>query len=346
MKIGIGFITYNDSTAKYLPYFWPSLSKAIVNLGGDYETKVWIADNSDGQNNANHLFFAGQKNEAGREFFSTGGNIGFSKAYNQMIDRAIEWGADYFFMLNPDTLPDENILKVLVETMATNPSAAVICPRILRWDFNNKKQTDIIDSDGLFITSEQRFSDLHQGQQRSDEELFRVFGFTGAAALLKIKALQETAFNRPDGRQEYLDELMFMYKEDIDLSYRLFLAGWQTIVNPLALIYHDRTAIPAGESYLRIIKNRRNKGKNIRSWSFLNHWILTVKYNDRSLPLSMRWRIWFYQLASSFYALIFEPYLLAEFKKLWLFRGEIMAKKRQIKRLVSIAELKKIMISQ
>ncbi|MFH0891927.1 MAG: glycosyltransferase family 2 protein [Candidatus Falkowbacteria bacterium] len=336
-KLVVGFITYNDLTAKYLPDFSDSLKKQ-----SRPDFRLIAVDHSDQAENDNVLFL--RKNCPEIEIDRPGKNLGFAAGFNRMIRRAIDSGAEYFLALNPDMILDKDFVAAMVKAAEADKTIGAVAPKILKWDFANNKKTDIIDSRGLSITREHRFSDTGQAEKdNGGQEAREVFGFTGAAVIFRIEALKDIAYDKI-GEREFFDELMFMYKEDCDLSYRLRLAGWRIVFEPKAVIYHDRTASPQGESNLKIAFNRRNKSRQVKRWSFLNQWILILKY--RRMPFSFRVKlatVW-YQLKSLVFALIFETYLLKELYELWKMRAEIRNKREQLKIRVDIAEIERFMI--
>ena len=83
-----------------------------------------------------------------------------------------------------------------------------------------------------------------EGQFDRDEE---VFGVSGAALVARREALESVEL---DG--QYLDESFHMYKEDVDLCWRLRLAGWECWYVAGAVAYHARTSHGlSGTGYLR-----------------------------------------------------------------------------------------------
>ena len=68
------------------------------------------------------------------------------------------------------------------------------------------------------------------GQYDQPEE---VFGFCGAACLLRRSALDEVG---------YFDPSFFLYYEDLDLSWRLRLRGWTIRYVPLSVVWHYHAA--------------------------------------------------------------------------------------------------------
>ncbi len=336
-KIYIGFITYGKSTAKYLPYFLPSLKAQTYK-----NYKILAVDNTEIKDNDNSRFLKSHFPEI--ELLWAGENLGFGKAFNRMIRQAVNDGVEFFLALNPDMIFEPNFLEKIVAAVSQDRKIGAVAPKILRWDYESNKKTDKIDSLGLGVTKEHRFFDLHQGE--TDEAglgLDEIFGFTGAAVLLNLKALAAVAY-RPAGLpREYFDELMFMYKEDCDLSYRLRLAGWKIVFAPQAVAYHNRNVASIGQTNLQIALNRRNKNRLVKQWSFLNQWILLIKI--KNLPFSRRVKlatIW-YQLKSLVFVLLFEQYLLSELFKLWQLRHKIKDRRDQLVAVISIKELERIM---
>jgi len=77
-----------------------------------------------------------------------------------------------------------------------------------------------------------------------------VFGFCGAAALLRMAAVQEAGGFDP----EY-----FLYYEDTDLSWRLRLAGWQIRYCHNAVAHHEHAASSDVRSEAFRFYNERNR---------------------------------------------------------------------------------------
>lgn len=306
MKLAIGVITYNDSSAKYLPDFLGSLLVALNNLEL-IDWQILVRDNSEQKNNSNPEYFDGIDKQH-ISFIWSGANLGFAKAYNLMITDAKNWGADYFLMLNPDTFIEPSAILKILAAINNDEKIASVTPKILRWDFENKKFTNYIDSCGLSVSPGLIFKDIGQG--RVDDGSFDnsvIIGASGAAALFRMSALEDVK-----EKTGYLDEEMFMYKEDCDLAYRLFLKGYKSRLVSEAIIYHDRSASVAEPGLRGVLNSRKTKNNLVKSWSFLNQHLLIIKHwhtqNLRSkiLILTRLFLMWSY-------ALIFEPFLLKNY---------------------------------
>lgn len=333
MRIYVGFITYGESTAKYLPYFLPSLEAQTFK-----DLKILAIDNTEEEDNKNSRYL---KNYPEIDFKWAGGNLGFARAYNKMINEALAGGAKYFLALNPDMAAEADMAEKLVKVMERDDKAGAVMPKILKWDFANKTKTDRIDSLGLAVNRGFRFFDKRQGEidDGKMKEAEEVFGFTGAAVLLRLSVLKDVAY---EGK-EFFDELMFMYKEDCDLSLRLRLGGWKIFLEPNAVVCHDRTASAPESGVWRIVKSRLKKERRIKKWSFLNQMILFSKYKKLPLSFYSKSAIFFHCLKRILFALFFEPYLIKELFKFRGMRKEIKKRRDQLKIRVNIREFEKFM---
>ncbi len=349
-KVFVGGVLYDSAngkfkTSKYLPDFMKSL------MAQDYANKeIIFLDNSPSDDNDNTRFL--KENYPDINIIRSPSNLGYSKAYNRMIEIALRKGADYFLATNVDMVYEPNVISELVNSVMKTPQVASATGKVKRWDFSarqdeNGGRTNFIDSAGICITKEHRFIDRGQGDidhgQYDIEEY--IFGASAATALYRLSALEDTAFIGADGRKEYFDELMFMYKEDIDLAYRLQWAGYKCVYNPAALSYHNRSLSGKGRGIIDTVRNRMGRSKKLKRWSWLNHHIMLKKMFDRHYSYEVKKRTLFYEFKSLVYAFLFEPFLLREWMSLFKMRKDIKRKKDQIKKRVNIkSHIEQLMI--
>ncbi|MEA3449697.1 MAG: glycosyltransferase family 2 protein [Patescibacteria group bacterium] len=305
MKLVIGVITYNKSTAKYLPYFLSSLETQSFK-----DFKIIVQDNSDIKNNENKKIIE-NNNSFDIEFNYSGENIGFARANNKTIKRAIDFKAEYILFLNPDMILESDMVEKLIKTMEKDKDIASAAPKILKWNFIDNKKTNIIDTCGIKEISALRFIDIGQGKiDKNQHDDTEILGPSGATALYRVIALEKVK-----DEYGYFDERMFMYKEDCDLAYRLKLAGYGSKLVKDAIVYHDRTAVGVGETDLVVALNRKNKSKQVKSWSYKNQHIIFKKH-WKSLNLKRKIEVVYFAFKMFVYALLFEQYLLKNYKTL------------------------------
>jgi len=209
MKLVVGFITYNQASAAYLDSFLPSLQAALKFLPAA-AYRLLAFDNSDPDNNLNRLAleFFSHRSSLPIDYLTEGKNIGFGAAYNRLLNKADKLGAEYFLVINPDTVLSEDALKLMLEFLDDNRELAAVSPKILRWDFKNNLKTKQIDSCGLILRPGLRFADLGQGEldagqydlapdsaqanlNNSTAHKAQIIGPSGAAGLYRLAALKK-----------------------------------------------------------------------------------------------------------------------------------------------------------
>jgi GT2 family glycosyltransferase len=196
-------------------------------------------------------------------------NTGFCKAHNELS----RFPSDYILFLNPDTVLAPAFLAELVQALEARPAAASATGKLLRMDGRT------IDSTGIVMLREQRHLDRGADQQdvgqfAQEEE---IFGPSGAAALYRRKALEDTAI-----RGQFFDEDFFAYREDADLAWRCRLLGWTSIYVPGAVARHRRRVTP---------ERRGALPKAINRHSVKNRFLLRVNNMTWNLYRRDFWRI-------------------------------------------------------
>ena len=163
-------------------------------------------------------------------------NKGFSKANNQAIRIS---KADYVLLLNPDTLVEEDTFKKCIDFMDAHPNAGGL-------------GVTMVDGKGQFLAESKRglptpmvafykifglsnlfpksktFGQYHLGHLDKDKT-HKIDILAGAFMMMRNSVLEKVGL---------LDEDFFMYGEDIDLSWRIKLAGYDNYYFPDTRIIH------------------------------------------------------------------------------------------------------------
>lgn len=258
-------------------------------------------------------------------------NAGFSAAHNRGI---AETAGDFLFLVNTDLFVEPDHVDELVAFFARRPRAACANGKILRYDLDRDRPTTLIDTAGLAIGRNRRGVD--RGEGLADDGSFdaeqEVFAVNGAAFFARRSALEEAALGG-----EILDETFFMYKEDLDLSWRLRLLGWECWYVPSARGYHARSSRGLGSrayrsSPLAFHRQQRTKPLMSRTYSLRNQWLVLVKNEDvsnfsRDLP-----HIVVRELGVVAWTLLFSPRTLVAVPQFARLLRRALAKRRVIKR--------------
>lgn len=245
-------------------------------------------------------------------------NLGFSPAHNQAVRYAIEhWAAEdlsdrFVLVTNPDTIFTPTYLEEIVRAAEAQPTVGSFQGKLLRAYTEHAQdevlretvQSERIDSTGLQPNRNRTFTDRGAGEMDAGQydERRDIFGVTGALGLYRASALHDArCFD------EYFDHDFFVYKEDVDLAWRLRELGWPSSYVPSAVAYHYRCAFGKEKlGWMERIKNRRGKSGMRNRYSTRNHLLLLAK-NERIWNglLALPWIVWF-ELRRFGYVLLFE----------------------------------------
>jgi len=345
MKVSINIVAYNG-----LKYADDCLKSIYNQTFRDF--KVLVVDNASVDGAADYI----RKNYPEVTVLQNFKNLGFAKAHNQAIKF---WDSDYVLIANQDVILTPTYLEKLVSFADKHPEAGSFGGKTLKLTNNEEKKLgpEIIDSVGLAATKACRFYDKGAGEEDKGQfdQTEEVFGLSGNLVLYRRSALEAVKLNNYKSREgfkfttdfnyfEYFDEDFFLYKEDIDLAWRLRLNGWAAQYLPSAESYHYRSAsAKATLTDWAIAKNRRSKARFINQLSYRNHLLTLVKNQDlKNLILHFPW-IFFYELKKFCYVLILETKTLKSLGQFFKLLPNILQKRKQIKKItkVSSKEIKK-----
>ncbi|MBU2036299.1 MAG: glycosyltransferase family 2 protein [Patescibacteria group bacterium] len=174
-------------------------------------------------------------------------NLGFAGGNNVGIIDAIERKADYIILLNNDIYFTKEIVKVVVNEVLKDKKIGLISPKMYfakGYEFHKEryKKEDlgkviwyaggIIDKDNVY-SSHRGVDEIDKGQYDKQEETDYA---SGAFVLLNSKLLKEIGL---------LDDKLFLYWEDADLSQRAKMAGWKVIYTSKTKLWH-KVSVAAG----------------------------------------------------------------------------------------------------
>ncbi len=193
------------------------------------------------------------------QVLQTGGNLGFC-ANNRGAEVA---RGKYLFIVNPDTWLEPDCLERLYQT-AEQHSAAVVGATILEYEDNTLQAEGGTGFDfcGNWVTS--------VGRHRPAELICPSnFWFVRRDVFLRVGMF---------------DEEYFMYGEEMDLAWRIWISGERIVAGLTAKIHHRGAASvnPAGGT--RVIENRTSVQK--RFYTNRNH-LLFIATNCRNILLLM-----------------------------------------------------------
>ncbi len=171
-------------------------------------------------------------------------NIGFAAANNRGIQAS---NSDFVALINPDAFAESDWLKYLVDQAVLYPDIAALgsCQLAHGADGVIDGTGDVYHWSGLV---------WRRGHGRPISELntaqSQIFAPCAAAALYRRSTLIQVGG---------FDEDYFCYMEDVDLGFRLRLAGYRSVYVPEAIVYHVGSALTGGQqSNFSVYHGHRN----------------------------------------------------------------------------------------
>ena len=178
------------------------------------------------------------------ELVRAGGNLGFAAGNNLAASRARD--CRWLVTLNPDAFPERGCLRALLAAAQANPQFTMFQARLVA-DADHAKLDGVGDAyhvSGLF------WREAHMAPASAVYDRAReIFSPCAAAAMYRRDAFDEA---------QGFDEDFFCYAEDVDLGFRLRLAGYRALYVPGAVAYHVGSGTTGRRSDFSVYHGHRN----------------------------------------------------------------------------------------
>jgi len=208
-------------------------------------------------------------------------NVGFAKANNQAAK--ISRG-ELLLFLNADTRTDGSSMRRLAEALRSDDRIAVAQPKLL-----------LIDTDPPRIDSTGDLMDPYgNGYRRGvglvdrgqfDDKVEEIFSARGAAMIVKRDIFIRVGM---------FDEDFFLYLEDVDLCWRIRLAGKSIKYVPKAVVFHagagSRDQTMLAQAWFHVVKNQLA--------------MIVKNYSWRHLPKALLGRFLCYAIIAIYYPIV------------------------------------------
>lgn len=176
-------------------------------------------------------------------------NYGFAGGYNRALK---EVAAEYVLLLNSDVEVTAGWWQPLVELLDREQSVAAVAPKLLA--DTERDRFEYAGASGGFIDylgypfCRGRILSAVERDEGQYDDCREIFWASGAALCCRREV-----FEAMGG----FDEDFFAHMEEIDLQWRMQLAGWRIMVEPRSVVYHlGGGTLPA--SSRKIYLNHRN----------------------------------------------------------------------------------------
>ncbi len=177
-------------------------------------------------------------------------NYGFAEGYNRGI---VELETTYVVLLNSDVEVTQGWLDPLVNYCDAHPVVAACQPKLLA--YNQRTHFEYAGASGGYIDRygypfcRGRIFDTVEEDKGQYNDVQPVFWATGAALFVRREV-----YNEVGG----LDNSFFAHMEEIDLCWRIHLAGHEIVVVPQSEVYHLGGATLAAGNPRKTYLNFRN----------------------------------------------------------------------------------------
>jgi len=217
-KVAIILGNYKDYAERYLG----DCLRGIERQNYQDEIKVFIFDNETSPKSFETL----SRMAPQAELILNKNNDGFAKGNNDAMKLALAQSFDYIFLLNMDTIIDENCVTEMIKAIDSDKKIGAVQALLLL-----HPETDKINSIGntthfLGFGYSDGYRELLIDHKLSNREIHYP---SGAAVMFQRHTLETIGL---------FDEELWMYNEDQDIGWSLWLAGFKCVLAKDAIVYH------------------------------------------------------------------------------------------------------------
>lgn len=258
----IAIVILNWNGRKYLEQFLPSV---LATTGANIE--VVVADNGSTDDSLDFL----QQHYPAIRIIRFTENHGFAKGYNEALKQV---NADYYAILNSDVEVQPGWITPMAALLEQDQQIAACQPKIL--SYANKKMFEYAGAAGGWLDSygypfaKGRVFDICEEDKGQYDQAEPIFWASGAALFIRASVFHEV---------KGFDEYFFAHQEEIDLCWRIQLAGYKIYSCPAATVYHvGGGTLPKGNSLKTFLNFRNNRIMLSKNLPFAKKlWVVPVR---------------------------------------------------------------------
>jgi len=237
--VAIVILNYNgrDYLQRFLPYV---MASAYTNK------KIIVADNA----SADDSVMVVKNNFPTIGIIQLDKNYGFAEGYNQALQQV---EADYYVLLNSDVEVTRDWIGPIIALMEGDNTIGACQPKIL--SYANKQLFEYAGACGGWLDaygfpfSRGRIFDVLEKDEGQYDTVADIFWASGAAMFVRADLYRKLGG---------LDGYFFAHMEEIDLCWRMQLAGYKVKCCPASTVYHiGGGTLPKGNSR-KVFLNFRN----------------------------------------------------------------------------------------
>lgn len=217
----VAIVILNWNGKNFLEQYLPSVMASLYS-----NKKIIVADNASTDDSISFL----QNNYPQVQIIQNPANEGFAKGYNTALKQV---RADYYVLLNSDVEVTPSWIEPVIRLMESDTTIAACQPKILAFD--DKTKFEYAGACGGWLDefgypfSRGRVFDVCETDKGQYDDVQQCFWAGGAAFFVRASVYHEL---------KGLDEFFFAHQEEIDLCWRMQLAGYKIFAQPASVVYH------------------------------------------------------------------------------------------------------------
>ncbi|MEI7497701.1 MAG: glycosyltransferase family 2 protein [Candidatus Falkowbacteria bacterium] len=172
-------------------------------------------------------------------------NTGFAEAHNPAMARAIESGCKYVILFNIDTIVEPEAVSEMVKTADQNEQIGAVQARLMLWP--DKTKINSLGNCTHFLGFGYCAGYRDEISSHSLQNGSKIFYPSGAAVLFRADVLMQVGL---------FDEVYWMYAEDQDIAWRIWLAGYSCVLAADAVVFHKYEFSRSTKKYYWMDRNR------------------------------------------------------------------------------------------
>ena len=219
-KIAVVIVNYRTASQTV------ALLKSLRRVRGGGERMICVVDSRSDDGSGELIRSALNGNE---HYVQAEENLGYGACNNIGIRKGLEWGADYFLILNPDVTVEEDFLSRLLIALEAQKKTGIACPVALVPDGETIQS---VGGEYSLYTGRalRRHIGRNAGFLKGD---FEYVDFPQGDAILFKKEFFEDA--------GLFHEKFFLYYEDVEIGLRAREEYWRTVVIHQSRVCHRDT---------------------------------------------------------------------------------------------------------
>lgn len=178
-------------------------------------------------------FFSGLENTV---YIHNPSNPGFGASHNIAFKKSIAEGCRYHFVINPDAVFTDKVIREMVKYLDDNDNVGMVMPQILNFDGSIQYLPKLLPTPFSIVLRKLKrpkflykpFIEKYELRTVDSDKIYQAPILSGCFTAFRLSAIEEIGM---------YDDRFFMYFEDWDISRRMH-EKYMTVYYPKVSIYH------------------------------------------------------------------------------------------------------------